>query len=159
MVGNFFRDLPHAKLSPYVFGFSADCPFPEGGTSSKQIVRKLIAGAMKEMDNLIGLLGAHSIRKIGATRVRQCGATRDDRDIRGRWKRKQSVGDVGLPWPDTKLATYLYIGGPCKYKIKKESGIYNNFILQYIMKDILECYKREVCIVLGSALLFLYFYP
>ena len=159
----FFRDLPHAKHSPYVFGFSADCRFPEGGTSSKQIVRKLIAGAIKEMDNLTGLLGAHSIRKFGATRVRRCGATRDDRDIRGRWKRKRSVGDVyddvELPWPDTKLATYLCIGGPCKYKIKTESGIDNNFILQYIMKDVLECYEREVCIVLGVALLFYMFTP
>ena len=36
--------------------------------------------------------------------------------------------DVELPWPDTKLATFLCIGGPCKYKIKKDSGIDNSFI-------------------------------
>ena len=163
MVGSFFCDLPHAKLSPYVFGFSTDCQFSEGRTSSKQIVRKLIAGAIKEMDNLTDLLGAHLIRKFGATRVWQCGATRDDHDIRGRWKQKQSVGDVyndvELPWPDMKLATYLCIGGPCKYKIKKESDINNNFILQYIMKDVLGCYEREVYIVLSAALLFYIFTP
>ena len=111
------------KLAPYIFGFSPDCWFPEGGTSSKQMIKKLIALAIKEKVNLIGLLGAHSVRKFGATRVRQCGATKDDRDVCGRWKRKRSVGDVyddvELPWPDMKLATYLCIGGPCKkYKIK-----------------------------------------
>ena len=123
----FFHDLPHAKLSPYVFGFSPNCRFPEGGTSSKQIIRKLISTSIKEMTDLQGLLGAHSIRKFGATRVRRCGATRNGRDICGRWKRKRSVGDVyddvELPWPDTKLATYLCIGGPCKYKIIKKIGI------------------------------------
>ena len=70
-----FRDLSHAGLSPYIFGYSADCQFQEGGTSSKNIVRKLIAGAIKKMENLTGLLRAHSIRNFGATR--------DDRDIRG----------------------------------------------------------------------------
>ena len=79
------------------------------------------------MENLTGLLGAHLIRKFGATWVQQCGATRDDRDTRGRWKRKRSVSDVyddvKLPWHDTKLATYLCIGGPCKYKIKKKVAL------------------------------------
>ncbi len=65
----FFRELPYAKLSPYVFGFSPDCWFPEGGTSSKQVIRKMIALAIKEMVNLIGLLGAHSVLKFGVTRV------------------------------------------------------------------------------------------
>ena len=86
------------------------------------------------MDNLTGLFGAQWIRKFGATRVQQCGATRNDHDIMGRWKHKRSIGDVyddvELPWLDTKLATYVYIGGPFKYKIKKEGGIDNNFILQ-----------------------------
>ena len=80
----FFRELPHAKLIPYVFGFSPDCPFPEGGTSSKQVIRKLLSVAIKEMDGFSGLLGAHSVRKFGATRVRRCGATKDDRNVCGR---------------------------------------------------------------------------
>ena len=42
----FFCDLPHAKVSPYVFGFSPNCHFPEGRTSSKQIIRKLISTAI-----------------------------------------------------------------------------------------------------------------
>ncbi len=67
--------------------------------------------------------------------------------------------DVELPWPDTKLATYLCIGGPCKYKIKAESGINDNFILDYIMKDVAEYYNREACVVLGTALLYYMYTP
>ena len=110
------------------------------------------------MTDLLGLLGAHSVRKFGATRVRRCRATRDDCDICGRWKQKRSVGevydDVELPWSNTKLATYLCIGGPRKYKIRKESSTNDNFILNYIMKDVVECYDKGACIVLGTALIF-----
>ena len=67
--------------------------------------------------------------------------------------------DVELPWPDTKLTTYLCNGGPSKYKIKKESGINDNFILIYITKNVVECYDKGVCIVLGAALLFFMLTP
>ena len=60
--------------------------------------------------------------------------------------------DVELPWPDTQLAMFLCIGGPCKYKIKKDSGIDYSFILRVIMKDVREIYNDDVCDVLGYAI-------
>ena len=66
--------------------------------------------------------------------------------------------DVDPPWPDTKLAIYLCIGGPCKYKIRKETGINDDFISNYIMKDDVECYDKGPYIILGTALLFFYVY-
>ena len=158
-----FEFLAHAKLTPYLFGFSSDCRFPEGGKSGKDLIRKFISLAIKGLEDLKGLIGAHSVRKFAATRVRRCGASKDDTDLRGRWKRVRRVGDryedVELPWPDTKLATFLCIGGPCKYKLKKDTGIDNQFILRVIMKNVKEYYNEDVCIVLGTALLYFMFTP
>ena len=158
-----FKFLPNAKLTPYLFGFSSDCRFPQGGKSGKDLIRKYISTAIKGLDDLEGLIGAHLVRKFASTRVRKCGASKDDRDLRGRWKRARRVGDryddVELPWPDTKLATFLCIGGPCKYKLKESSGIDNDFILRVIMQDVKEFYSKDVCIVLGVALLYFIFTP
>ena len=69
---------------------------------------------------------------MSSTHARRSGAYKDERDIRGRWKGKQRVGDryddVELPWPDLKVAQMLCIGGPCKYVVKSESGVNDAFI-------------------------------
>ena len=43
--------------------------------------------------------------------------TKDERDIRGRWKGTGRVSDlhddVELPYPDAKVAENLFGGGPC----------------------------------------------
>ena len=56
-----FKYLPHSKLTPYLFGFSSDCRFPQGGKSGKDLILKYIASAIKGLENLKGLIGAHSI--------------------------------------------------------------------------------------------------
>ena len=85
-----------------------------------------------------GALGTHSIRKLAATHTRRSGASKDERDIRGRWKGKARVGDryddVELPWPDIKVAQMLCVGGACKYVITRESGVSNEFVLHVIIK-------------------------
>ena len=53
----------------------------------------------------------------------------------------------------TKLATFLYVGVPCEYKNKKDSGIDEEFILQAIMKDAKESYNEDACVTLRNALL------
>ena len=67
------------------------------------------------------MLGSHSIRKFAATHARRCGVTKDEKDIRGRWKGKGRVSDVyddvELPYPDCKVAEKLAMGGPCFYII------------------------------------------
>ncbi len=39
-------------------------------------------------------VGCHSVRKFAATHARRLGCTKDDKDIRGRWKSKTRVSDV-----------------------------------------------------------------
>jgi hypothetical protein len=64
------------------------------------------------------MLGSHSIRKYAATFARRCGVTKDENDIRGRWKGAGRISDmyddVELPYPDAKVAEKL-CGGPCFY--------------------------------------------
>ena len=137
-----FEFLAHAKLTPYLFGFLSGCHFPQDGKSDKDLIRKYISTAIKGSDDLKGLIGAHLVRKFASTRVCKCEASKDDRDLCGRWKRARRMGDrynnVELPWPGTKLATFLCIGGPCKYKLKKDSGFDNGLILRVIMKNVKE---------------------
>jgi hypothetical protein len=55
----------------------------------------------------------NSIRKFAATHVRKCGISKDNKDIRGRWKGKGRVSDVyddvELPYPDCKVAEKLVL--------------------------------------------------
>jgi hypothetical protein len=66
-------------------------------------------------DSGSALLGSHSIGNYAATQARKCGCNKDEKDIRGRWKSKGQVSDVyndvELPYPDTKVAEKLSIGG------------------------------------------------
>ena len=159
-----------SRTSPYIPTICAIipasiCQAPTSTTISS-IVGNLITGAINELENLTGLLGAHLIRKFRATRVQQCGAMRDDCGISGRWKQKRSFSDVyddvELPWPDMKHATYLCTGGPCKYKIKKESGIDNYFILFYFIVyygGYIDMLQEGGMHCIGFCTTFLYFYP
>ena len=58
--------------------------------------------------------------------------SKDDRDLRGRWKGKGRVADkyddVELPFVDAKVAASLCMGGPCKY-IVTDKYIDDAFIL------------------------------
>jgi hypothetical protein len=61
----------------------------------------------------MSMLGSHSIQKYPSTFARRCGVTKDEKDIRGRWKGagKGSTNvndDVELPYPDAKVAEKLW---------------------------------------------------
>ena len=113
--------------------------------SGNDIIRKYISTAMKGLEYLKGLIGVHLVKKFASTRVWKCGASKDGGDLSGRWKRaKRMEGqykNVELPWSGTKLSTFLCIGGPCKYKLKKNSGIDNDLILWAIIQDVKEFYS------------------
>ena len=59
----------------------------------------------------LSMLGSHSIRKYAATFAQRCGVTKDEKDIRGRWKGAGRVSnvydDVDLPYLDAKVAEKL----------------------------------------------------
>ena len=123
-------------LSPYLFCFSNDTSIPSGGQKGKVLVQMLLQKVFKLEEftssaddinhNAICQLGSHSIRKFAATHTRKCGCTRDEKDIRGRWKSRKRVSDVyddvELPYPDAKVANKLCIGVPCYYLLTMEDA-------------------------------------
>ena len=91
-------------------------------------------------------LGPHSLRKSDATQARKNGCTRDEVDLRGRWKkRKRQVDtyiDTEIPYPDAKVATALCIGGPIVYQLVSGSGVDDNWIVNNVVPNI---YKSHFC--------------
>jgi hypothetical protein len=88
---------------------------------------------------------------------RNKGASKDEKDLRGRWKTSGRVSDVyddiELPYPDAKVAGLLCNGGPCKYQVLEESGVTDAFILQYVTPHVRTRTGDPTAIVLGRALL------
>ena len=162
----FIMKCPHALLTPFTFGFSQDTTLETGANASKNIVQGIFGGRIfKESNTAIrdsggsGCLGTHSVRKMSSTHARRSGANKDERDIRGRWKGKQRVGDryddVELPWPDLKVAQMLCIGGPCKYVVKSESGVNDAFIFEFVVPNIRKRFDDDVTLILGTVLLYM----
>ena len=108
-----------------------------------------------------GLLGTHSARKFPATYARRNGCSRDDVDVRGRWKNKKrqvdTYIDVVLPYPDAKVASTLCIGGPVKYEIRRGSGVSDQWLFDNVCTQIGRHFPRGVGLVLGRALLWAIF--
>ena len=78
---------------------------PGRGQKSKDIAQSIFGqniGKRQEFQPA-GLLGSHSIRKLAAAHVRKCGISKDDKDIRSRWKGKGRVSDV---YDDVELLQY-----------------------------------------------------
>ena len=158
----FLLTNPTAGVTPYVFGFQNDTEIPSGGVKAKNYVQSAFGKKMFNREEFIsngGPLGSHSIRKLGSTHVRRSGATKDEKDIRGRWKGKGRVSDVyddiELPYPDAKVAEKLCIGGACKYVIRNGRGVSDAFILQYVVPNIASRLPDSAALVLGKALLWL----
>jgi hypothetical protein len=182
-----FRMNPNALLSPYVFAFNDDTRIPEGGLKSKEIACTAFSKIfrMSEMGSLNGAivegLGSHSIRKFSSTTARKAGITKDEKEIRGRWKahaggkRVSDVyDDVELPYPDAKVAQILAAGGPCYYLLPEETHLTNTaggggdnaavagsiavmktFLLSRVVPNIRKRLSDEVCFVLGKSLMWL----
>ena len=52
--------------------------------------------------------------------------------------------DVELPFPDTKVAGRLGVGGPCKYGGKEGSGVTDNFLLENVVRCTRTRYSDDV---------------
>ena len=108
-----------------------------------------------------GPIGTHSIRKLPATYARNNGCDRDDVEARGRWKTQRRIVDTyistSLPYPDTKVAAVLAIGGAVKYKVKPDSRISDNFILEKVVPSTNTIKNRKTSLILGTALLWAVF--
>ena len=111
-----------------------------------------------------GKKGTHSTRKFATTFARRSGCSKEFVDIRGRWKRKErgtqdSYADCTLPYPDAKVCAALCRGGPIHYAVKANSGISDDWILQYVVPNIAHEFDRAIALVLGRALLWRIFDP
>ncbi|KAI2492284.1 hypothetical protein MHU86_22256 [Fragilaria crotonensis] len=159
---------PPALDSPYVFCFTDDNRIPEGGQKAKAKIQKILAKMFKleefQTDNGEAkslLLGSHSIRKYAATFARRCGVTKDEKDIRGRWKGTGRVSDVyddvELPYPDAKVAEKLCGGGACFYlpNPRYDTVMMNSFILNHVVPNVKKRLPESACLVLGRALMWL----
>ena len=68
--------------------------------------------------------------------------------------------DLLLPWLDAKVASKLCIGGgPCKYVLKDGgSSLCDDWLLDNVVLNILQCFEKEVALVLSLPLLWAVFY-
>jgi hypothetical protein len=110
-----------------------------------------------------GPVGTHSIRKLPASHARKSDCSKDNVDVRARWKRKARQQDgyveVTLPYPDAKVAAKLCIGGCIKYQLRQNSGITDEWIAEFVVPNILRRFPQGVGRVLGRALLWACFEP
>lgn len=155
-LGNVFG----AAQRVHVFGFSDD-PEPEtaGNKTKDKVYRVLskILGLMGVEAVLTddGPVGSHSVRKLSSTYVRSNGVTKDDKEYRGRWKRKRvsdDYDDIQLDSVDANVAKVLCIGGVCHYKVV-DPACTDAFITGNVTPNIALVYGEELAILLGRAIL------
>jgi hypothetical protein len=172
------RENPNASMSPYLFIFCDDISIPAGRQKSKEIAQTMFNKIFKMEafgdEGGVGTdsLGSHSIRKFAAIHARPSGCSKDDKDIRGRWKYKARVSDVyedtELSFPDAKVAEKLCIGGACYFLFPEELtaaaveevgattiAMMKTFILSTIVPNLRRRLPDSAAIVLGKALLWL----
>ena len=79
--------------------------------------------------------GLHSLRKYAVMIARGNGCRKDDVDLCGRWKGRKCQQDANttILSTDAKVAAALCRGGPVRYVIKKESGITDQWALDYVV--------------------------
>ena len=98
------------------------------------------------------------LRKSAATHARQDGCSRDEIDLRGRWKKKTRQVDVYIdtevPYPDAKVAAALCVGRPITYQIVPGCGIDDAWITNNVIPNLFKHhFCKKTAIVLGKAVL------
>ena len=156
---------PIAPLTPYLFAFSDDTAVPNGGVKAKATVQNIYRSDIFKRPEFTdtGPLGSHSVCKFASTECRKKGASKDEKDLRGRWKSTARVSDVyddiELPYPDAKVAALLCVGGPVKYEVREEPGIDKEWILNNVMPHGRTMIDDDAAVVLGTAVLWYAFTP
>ena len=88
-----FFKFNYAYHTPYLFAFASNTDIPAGGVANKACLNNILGNKVLKDEILFNksdqcALGTHSLRKYSSTRARRCGATKDEKDIRGRWKKR-----------------------------------------------------------------------
>jgi hypothetical protein len=154
------ENAAQGAMTPYVFTFSDNISVPDGAVQSKKIVSTYLRESVFKNEVFAGTQknrGTHSIRKFSSTATRRNGISKDDKDMRGRWKTRKRVSDdyddMELPYPDAKVAAVLCPGGPVKYKVRTDANIDFRYILRCVVPKIAAKVGDDVAIVLGKALM------
>ena len=102
-------------------------------------------------------IGSHSVRNLSITHTRNNGCNKDEKYLRGQWKSKGHVSDVyddiEIPFTDAKVAGNLFIGGPCKYFVKENSRITNDWLLHHVVPNIPTHVSYGIAVILSKALI------
>ncbi len=152
----------HFLLNPgeneYIFGAWEYTDHKKIKASAVYYLKKIINDE-EFVHALLEALGSHSLRKLAVTIARGNACSKDDVDHRGRWKGKKrqqdTYADTTIPCTDAKVAAALCRGGPVEYVIKKESGITDQWVLDYVVPSMraakwegTEMVPNQACIVL-----------
>ena len=111
-----------------------------------------------DTDEIIDLLGSHSLRKLAATFARKNGCSRDEVDLRGRWKHQKgqvdTYIDTTIPYPDAKVAAALCPGGPVMYDLVQNCGLDDCWLYENVVPNIMKNHKcKKTSALLGRAVL------
>ena len=104
-------------------------------------------------------IGIQSIRKRPATYARRNGCSKDDVDVRARWKFIKRIVDTYIycliPFPDAKVASTLCISGSVKYEVREDfaSKFTEKSIFQLVGAKISNLCPRQVALVLGRVII------
>jgi hypothetical protein len=162
----------HFTINPeennYIFGaWGLDDPIKIKRSATYHL--KKIINDEEFIHALLEALGSHSLRKMAVTLARGGGCSKDHVDHRGRWKHRKrqqdTYADTTIPYVDAKVAAALCKGGPVEYVVKKESGITDQWILDYVVPNTKAAtwegtamVPTQACTVLGRALLWKIFH-
>ena len=103
-------------------------------------------------------LGTHSLRKYGVTLARGNGCSKEDVNLRARWKSARCIqdtyADVTIPYIDGKVAASLCRGGPIAYLHKEGSGLTDDWIRTHVVPTMVASgLPVPVCTILGRAVM------
>ena len=105
-----------------------------------------------------GPIGTHSLRKLPATHARYNNCTQDEIEVRGQWHvqgNRVSMRYVSttLPYQDAKVASKLCIGGPVKYAVRDGSNVTDDWLIQYVVPNIVQHFPMHFAVMLALPLL------
>ena len=144
----------------HVFGYSDDPDSERAGNKNKDKVYRVLSKIIGTMgvDAVLtddGPVGSHSVRKRASTHVRSNGVTKDDKDYRGRWKKKRvsdDYDDIQLDSIDANVAKHLCIGGVCQYNVV-DPACTSAWIISTVTPNTTSAYGEALGSLFGRAIL------
>lgn len=156
----FLGTVVGAAQRPLVFAFSNDLDPETAGDKTKDKVYRVLSKVLAYLNveavlDDDGNVGSHSVRKLSSTYVRSNGVTKDDKEYRGRWKRRRvsdDYDDIQLDSVDANVAKILCVGGVCHYRVA-DPACTNSFITTNVTPNITAVYGEGLGVLLGRAIL------